>query len=99
MKSVCVFCGSSFGNRKEYEAAARATGAAIAPLPFPSPAQVCRHARCQQAALSRKLCAQHRHHRSCRARLFAGSSAQNPAAAAARACDLFAMRDERRVLR
>ena len=30
MKSVCVFCGSSFGNRKEYEAAARATGAAIA---------------------------------------------------------------------
>jgi len=30
MKSVCVFCGSSFGNRPAFEEAAKATGKAIA---------------------------------------------------------------------
>lgn len=30
MKSICVFCGSNFGTRLEYEMAARTTGAAIA---------------------------------------------------------------------
>lgn len=30
MKSVCVFCGSSFGNRPAFEEAAKATGRAIA---------------------------------------------------------------------
>ncbi|GAA0772907.1 TIGR00730 family Rossman fold protein [Roseibium denhamense] len=30
MKSVCVFCGSSFGTKPHYEAAARETGARIA---------------------------------------------------------------------
>ncbi|MEP3045867.1 MAG: TIGR00730 family Rossman fold protein [Roseibium sp.] len=30
MKSICVFCGSSYGSMKEYEEAAKATGKAIA---------------------------------------------------------------------